>query len=121
VPNIDLTGTWSGPSSDQNGSGFITWVLTQNDPTTVTGSVTVVSYPAGSPPLTATGAVVGNLSAGTIAFLVTIPQQPSVPCTGTTQSGTATTSTTEISGSYTTYPCGNGTHAVSGTFDLRKQ
>jgi hypothetical protein len=80
-----LTGTWSGPISDTQGLGILTWSLTQTGDA-VSGTVLMNASDTGDGTCASchkeqhTGAVVGTLSGSTLAFTMTLPgTTPSAP------------------------------------------
>ena len=96
-PAFDVTGTWSGPASDDIGAGTFTFNLTQTGGS-VTGTIAVRS----TRPIVsvANGTITGTMSGATLTYRIDLPNAGGVGCS-VTINGTANVSAAAISGTYT--------------------
>jgi hypothetical protein len=103
-PAFDVTGTWSGPASDEKIASTFTFNLTQTGGS-VTGTVVVH---ANTGPV-ARGTITGTMSGATLTYTIDLPNAGGPGCTVTLE-GTANVSAAAISGTYT------GNAVCSGPF-----
>lgn len=95
-PALDVTGTWSGPASDELVAGTFTLNLTQTGGS-VTGTVVFRTPP---PVRVANGTITGTMSGATLTYRIDLPNAGGVGCS-VTINGTANVSAVAISGTYT--------------------
>jgi hypothetical protein len=96
-PALDVTGTWSGPASDEKLTGTMTFNLTQTGGS-VTGTVVVRTNP---PQVQlANGTITGTMSGATLTYGIDFPNAGGIGCP-VTVNGTANVSAAAISGTYT--------------------
>ncbi len=117
-PAFDLTGTWSGPASDDSGPATMTWRLTQSG-ASITGSFLAVEPP---PRLTNyRGTISGSLSGTSLTFTIDVPKGSIVglPNCSVAINGTAVVTANVIEGTYTGEDC-TGPFA-NGLMSLAKQ
>jgi hypothetical protein len=96
-PAFDVTGTWSGPTSDEKLVGKFTFNLTQTG-SSVTGTSTVRTNPPNVQ--TANGTFTGTMSGATLTYRIDFPNAGGIGCS-VTINGTANVSAAAISGTYT--------------------
>jgi hypothetical protein len=103
-PAFDLTGTWSGPASDDSGPIFMTWKLTQNG-SSITGTFLGVEPPPHNTQFR--GTISGSIFGSSLTYSIDIPKGSIVglPGCGVTSSGSAFVSTSAIVGVYTGEAC----------------
>ena len=99
-PAFDLTGTWSGPASDDSGPATMTWTLTQSG-----GSITGKFFAVEPPPSSAQyrGTISGSLSGTSLTYTINVPKGSIVglPNCFVTINGSAVVSANAIVGTYT--------------------
>ena len=119
----NVTGTWSGSASDSSGPGQMTWQITQSG-SSFSGPLTMTMTTADTlMVVTARGTVSGTLSGASIQFSIAVLaggfDSPFSACTANV-SGSGSTSSTEITGTYTgSSSCGGA--ITSGQLALNKQ
>ena len=117
-PALDLTGTWSGPASDDSGPTTMTWNLTQSG-----GSFTGTFLGVEPPPRQTQfrGTISGSLSGTSLTYTIDVPKGSIVglPNCSVTIHGSAVVSANAIVGIYTGEACTGP--FVNGLISLAKQ
>ena len=108
-PAFDLTGTWSGPATDDDGPTTVTWRLTQIGDS-ITGQFTAQEDPPHSHVYR--GTVAGVLSGRSLTYTVDIPTIVGLPNCSVSMHGSAVASENAIEATYAGESCaglfGNG-------------
>ena len=103
-PAFDLTGTWSGPASDDSGPTTMTWTLTQSG-----GSITGTFLAVEPPPSRSQyrGTISGSFSGTSLTYTIDVPKGSIVglPDCFVTIHGSAVVSANAIVGTYTGEDC----------------
>ena len=117
-PAFDLTGTWSGPASDDSGPTTMTWRLTQSGGS-ITGSFLGVEPPPHQTQYR--GPISGSLSGTSLTYTIDVPKGSIVglPNCSVAINGSAVVSANAIVGTYTGEAC-TGPFA-NGLISLTKQ